>query len=148
MLQVVQHLCKVPLGQATMSLGECISGRFFHRGDQDGQSTPHFTDSLPIGLNLFCNYVFMSNQLYAPLTVQPGHPSALSYVEGTPNVLAGHKSWPPPTRASSRPGGITKIMIQNGFMDLLVQVFLLFLCLNNNVLSVLKQQQDVPLELN
>ena len=39
-------------------------------------------------------------------------------------------------------------MIQNGFMDLPVQVFLLFFCLNNNVLSVLKQQQDVPLELN
>ena len=68
--------------------------------------------------------MYSSNQLCAPLTVQPDHLSALSYVEGTPNVLAGHKSWPPPTRASSRPGGITKIMIQNGFMDLLVQVFL------------------------
>ena len=92
--------------------------------------------------------MYSSNQLCAQLPVQPDHLSALSYVEGTPNVLAGHKSWPPPTRASSRPGEITKIMIQNGFMDLLVQVFLLFLCLNNNVLSVLKQQQDVPLELN
>ena len=96
----------------------------FHRGDQDWQSTPHITDSLPIGLNLLCNYVYISNQLCAPLTVQPDHLSALSYVEGTPNVLAGHKSWPPPTRAFSRPGGITKIMIQNGFMDLLAQVFL------------------------